>query len=240
MDVEWVKIEKLIPYQKELKEHLINEIKESIKRFGFTVPIITDENYNILAGHGRYYAVIQLRNELSKEDLKNIQNANAKYTLEKILDGYVLVRKIFGLSEEEKIIYRIVDNILTIKGNIKRDALADEISKLHDKNIIGMSMEEINELIKDRIGYGIELSKALLEQTVENAERLKNQEGIVQTSITDLISESEEEREKEIEYEKKEENIDVDSYFGYSTEKYINIICPYCRRVFNVRREDIL
>jgi ParB-like chromosome segregation protein Spo0J len=38
----------------------IRQIANSIRRFGWTYPILTDENNIILAGHGRYDAALQL------------------------------------------------------------------------------------------------------------------------------------------------------------------------------------
>jgi ParB/RepB/Spo0J family partition protein len=34
----------------------LSEIAKSIKEFGFVQPIVTDEEYNIIIGHGRYAA----------------------------------------------------------------------------------------------------------------------------------------------------------------------------------------
>lgn len=38
----------------------VKQIAESIRRFGWTYPILVDENFLILAGYGRYAASLQL------------------------------------------------------------------------------------------------------------------------------------------------------------------------------------
>ena len=58
-----VKSELIIPYDKNNKKHpeaQINLLVENIKRFGFTNPLLIDENNIIIAGHGRYEAGLKL------------------------------------------------------------------------------------------------------------------------------------------------------------------------------------
>lgn len=89
MKIEKTKTEKLIPYTWNNKIHTaeqIHSIANSIKRFGFLVPIVIDEDNIILSGHGRYEAA-----KLLKQDT-------------------VPTHKVSGLSEAEKKAYRIVDN----------------------------------------------------------------------------------------------------------------------------------
>lgn len=38
----------------------IKQICHSVSRFGFTSPVVVDENDNIIAGHGRYLAAMEL------------------------------------------------------------------------------------------------------------------------------------------------------------------------------------
>lgn len=51
-----IKIEKLKPYEKNARTHSeeqIQKIAASINEFGFISPVLIDENYMIIAGHGR-------------------------------------------------------------------------------------------------------------------------------------------------------------------------------------------
>lgn len=55
-----IPIRKLRPDQRNARIHpkkQIRQIANSYRRFGWTNPIIIDENYTILTGHGRYQAV---------------------------------------------------------------------------------------------------------------------------------------------------------------------------------------
>ena len=64
LKIEWVELEKIIPYVNNPKEHPEEQIKKiasSIKNFGFRVPILIDEKNEIVAGHGRYMAAKMLK-----------------------------------------------------------------------------------------------------------------------------------------------------------------------------------
>lgn len=52
-------VEELIPYDRNPKIHpdaQVKQIANSIRQWGWTMPILVDENYQVLAGHGRLYA----------------------------------------------------------------------------------------------------------------------------------------------------------------------------------------
>ena len=54
----------LIPYARNSRTHSeaqVNQIAASIKEFGFTNPIIIDEDNGIIAGHGRVMAANKLK-----------------------------------------------------------------------------------------------------------------------------------------------------------------------------------
>jgi ParB/RepB/Spo0J family partition protein len=63
----------------------ISEIAKSIKEFGFVQPIVTDEEYNIIIGHGRYAAAkylgyktvpVIIANGLTKHQRRRLQIAD--------------------------------------------------------------------------------------------------------------------------------------------------------------------
>lgn len=61
--VEMLAIGMIKPYQKNPRVHSekqIEKIQKSILQFGFTAPILVDEDNNIVAGHARYEAMKQL------------------------------------------------------------------------------------------------------------------------------------------------------------------------------------
>lgn len=57
-----VSIRKLKPSKRNARTHSrrqIQQIADSIARFGWTYPILTDDDHSIIAGHGRYLAAIE-------------------------------------------------------------------------------------------------------------------------------------------------------------------------------------
>lgn len=59
------KISELIPYINNARMHSQEQIKQiaaSITEFGFTNPILIDENNGVIAGHGRLLAADLLKN----------------------------------------------------------------------------------------------------------------------------------------------------------------------------------
>ena len=56
-------VQELIPYERNPKIHSeqqISQIAESIREWGWTVPVVIDDKGNLLAGHGRLYAAESL------------------------------------------------------------------------------------------------------------------------------------------------------------------------------------
>jgi len=59
MKIEYKEIDEIVPYKNNTRTHSdeqVDQIIKSIKEFGFTNPILIDENDTIIAGHGRYAA----------------------------------------------------------------------------------------------------------------------------------------------------------------------------------------
>ena len=57
--MELVDIDKLIPYVNNARTHSpeqINKLRASLREFGFINPVIVDDKFNIVAGHGRVMA----------------------------------------------------------------------------------------------------------------------------------------------------------------------------------------
>ena len=85
-----VDIDSLIPYINNPKKHpeeQINKIASSIKNYGFTVPIVIDNQNEIIAGHGRYEAAKKLglkeipcivRDDLNTAQIKALRIADNK------------------------------------------------------------------------------------------------------------------------------------------------------------------
>jgi|AntDeeMinimDraft_5_1070356.scaffolds.fasta_scaffold06295_4 ParB-like chromosome segregation protein Spo0J len=90
--VKIIDIDKIYPYINNPKEHpeeQINKIASSIKNYGFTVPIVVDEDNEIIAGHGRYEAARKLeleelpvirRDDLNKAQVKGLRLSDNRVT----------------------------------------------------------------------------------------------------------------------------------------------------------------
>ena len=110
MEIVKIKIDKIKKYARNAKKHpqkQIDFIANSIKEFGFKVPILLDENFEIIAGHGRYLASKKLKlkelpciiaDDLTPEQIKMFRLADNKVA-ESEWDFDLLDLEIDGLSD---------------------------------------------------------------------------------------------------------------------------------------------
>lgn len=108
-----VEIDQIIPYANNAKKHpkwQINQIKDSIEQFGFITPIVTDENFQIITGHGRYEAVklmgfkkipVILVDHLSKERSKAYRIADNQIGMNTEHDSDILRVELQSLAAED-------------------------------------------------------------------------------------------------------------------------------------------
>ena len=62
MEIKQLKLKDLIPYANNpRKKQAIDKVASSIKEFGFTSPVLIDEQGGIIAGHGRVMAAQKLK-----------------------------------------------------------------------------------------------------------------------------------------------------------------------------------
>jgi len=111
LTIEYKKTGDLIPYINNSRTHSeqqVAQVASSIKEFGFTNPILIDEDGGIIAGHGR----LQASQLLGLTDVPTI-------TLN-------------GLSEAQKKAYVIADNQLALNADWDIDALKVEVSRLSE------------------------------------------------------------------------------------------------------------
>lgn len=108
MEIVYKKINELKPYENNprMNDDAVEYVANSIKEFGFKVPIVIDKNNEIVAGHTRYKASKQL----GLEEVPTI-----------IADD---------LSEEQVKAYRLADNKVSEKAEWDFELLDEELADL--------------------------------------------------------------------------------------------------------------
>lgn len=136
MNIQTIRIETLKPNPRNARTHAkkqIRQIANSIATYGFAVPIVTDENAMILAGHGRYAAAQLL-------DMKEVP-----------------VVTLTGLSAAKKRALALADNKIAENSGWDREMLAVELAELSemliednlDISITGFAAAEFDQLSTD-------------------------------------------------------------------------------------------
>lgn len=128
LNVEYVNIEKIRPYENNAKVHTkeqIEMIKDSIKDWGFNDPIAVWNDYEIVEGHGRYAAAKEL-------GLKEIP-----------------IIRLDHLDDEGRRAYMLVHNKLTMDTGFDLDVLNEEIEKILNYNMEDYGFDVIDELLDD-------------------------------------------------------------------------------------------
>ncbi len=130
LEIEYVATDDLIPYFNNSRTHSESQVKQiaaSIREFGFTNPILIDEEQTIIAGHGRVMAA----EVLSMPTVPCI--------------------RLSGLSEAQRKAYVIADNKLALNAGWDIDALSIEINQLadldFDLDILGFDIQELASIL---------------------------------------------------------------------------------------------
>ena len=125
----------LTPYKQNARTHSkeqVAQIADSIKRFGFTNPILLDGESGIIAGHGRLMAA----QKMGLAEVPTIELA--------------------GLSDADKRAYILADNKLALSAGWDADMLKLEFAELSelgvDLSITGFSEDEIAKLMGAKAG----------------------------------------------------------------------------------------
>lgn len=133
VQIEYVKTAELKPYAKNAKLHppkQIKQIAQSIKEYGFLVPILLTTGDEIVAGHGRILAAQQLG-----------------------IDTVPAIRAT-DLTPTQIQAYRLLDNKI-VSQEWDNDILKDELTQLKDLDVnlldLGFKQAELDRLLKGKL-----------------------------------------------------------------------------------------
>jgi len=134
--IETLPIGALTPWAKNARTHSKKQIKQiaaSIDEFGFTNPVLIDDENVLLAGHGR----VEAAKTLGIEDIPCV--------------------RLSGLSDAQKRGYVLADNKLALNAGWDEEVLAEELGALmeiddgFDIGLTGFSIPEIDTLLDARV-----------------------------------------------------------------------------------------
>src|SRR6202035_810025 len=123
-------IERLIPYANNARLHSeadLDKLAAAIRKWGWTTPVLVDEEGNLLAGHGRIAAA-------PRAGVRSIP---------------VMVAR--GWSEGEKRAYRLADNQLAARASWDFEQLRNEVQELgfadFDVNLVGFEPDQLETIL---------------------------------------------------------------------------------------------
>jgi site-specific DNA-methyltransferase (adenine-specific) len=127
--IEYIEVSKLIPYANNARTHddnQVTQIASSIREFGFNNPILIDDNYGIIAGHGRLMAAKKLG----------------------LLEAPTI--KLSHLSDAQRKAYILADNRIAMNSGWDNELLALELKELDDDidlSLLGFDADELSALL---------------------------------------------------------------------------------------------
>jgi len=128
--VEMRSIDTLIPYARNARthsDHQVSLIAASIREFGWTIPVLVDEENTLIAGHGRVLAAKKL-------EIKEVPTMVAR-----------------GWTDAQRRAYTITDNQLTLVGDWDNELLKIELAELKASDfnltLIGFDAKELDHLL---------------------------------------------------------------------------------------------
>ncbi|MBQ6110542.1 MAG: site-specific DNA-methyltransferase [Alphaproteobacteria bacterium] len=150
LNIEYVDIDAVKPSARNPRTHnreQVQQIADSMRKFGWVNPILVDENMEIIAGHGRLMAGKQL--------------------------GYrqVPVAKLCHLSEKEKLGLLVADNRITENAGWDDEKLQDILQQLHDEEfdltVLGFTTKELEKYTAE---FESEIEAAAIEDIVPESQ----------------------------------------------------------------------
>lgn len=148
IEIKYMNINDIKPYAKNprINDEAVEYVANSIKEFGFKVPVVIDKNNTIVTGHTR----VKASKLLGIDEIPVIQ-AN-------------------DLTDEQIKAFRLADNKVSEKAEWDYDLLNEELDEIFDINMEDFDFEFINEDLEH------ELFKATTQKRVENILNLEQEQ----------------------------------------------------------------
>lgn len=160
MQIELIHIDQIQPYENNPRNNdaAVDKVAESIKEFGFKIPIVIDKDNIIIAGHTRYKAAKKL-------GLENIP-----------------VIKADDLTEQQVKAFRIMDNKSSEFATWNYEALLSEMDSLklddYDLDLTGFELNELEQLEDKYSPKEIQEDESFdIDEQLENIEEPKSKKG---------------------------------------------------------------
>ena len=152
IQVEYLPLSEIVGADNNPKDHDIGQIYQSIKRFGFTQPIMMNENTGkLLAGHGRLQTLQQMKQGGEKVPARIKEK-----------DGEWLVPVLKGIAFEDDMeaqAYLIADNRLTELGGWNTGELVDTLQELVEGGLsldgVGYDFDDLETMVTQIDDSGI-------------------------------------------------------------------------------------
>lgn len=161
LKIEYLNKQALKPYANNAKVHTaeqVEQIKNSIREFGFNDPIAVWHDNEIIEGHGRLLAAMEM------EDIKTVP-----------------VIRLDDLTDEQRRAYMLAHNKLTMNTDFDLDILNIELGEIIDINMNDFGFEnievEMQEKSKDlaEASYDEKISVIIDCKDENDAERIFNE-----------------------------------------------------------------
>jgi len=172
LQIQYKNVNELLPYEKNSRTHSeeqITQVASSMETFGFTNPILIDENNGIIAGHGR----LEAAKRIGLDEVPTIT--------------------LLGLTEGQKKAYIIADNKLALNASWDEELLKLELETLQpdELGLTGFNPDEVN-LLFNGWNSDIERIDDIESKDTINKERViikcsKEQHPMVWEAITNAI-----------------------------------------------------
>ncbi|MFB6213275.1 MAG: ParB/Srx family N-terminal domain-containing protein [Candidatus Nanohaloarchaea archaeon] len=141
-EVQLVSVDELLPYVNNPKEHpeeQIDRIASSIKNYGWDVPLVVTEDYEVIKGHGRLQAAKKLglekvpviqRDDLTEAEVKGARIADNR-TSESSWNDELLAQELEELTSKDQELptgfgQEEIDDYIDIAEELKSDDIDEE------------------------------------------------------------------------------------------------------------------